>query len=162
MPKPRPLRAVPTIKTTRKRGRAAELTPGALYGAFVELAAESTYSVRLLDGDLVQAELAPGVEPSLISDVLQRRAMVLVSPTQDALLILGALQTRMTPGVNADGDLDVRARRVNLQADEEVKLRSGQSEIQLQSQGRMRINGERLYMRVHANVRVYSAKVELP
>ncbi|MCA9642663.1 MAG: hypothetical protein KC492_18330, partial [Myxococcales bacterium] len=129
---------------------------------FVELAAASTYSVRLLDGELVQAELAPGVEASLIQDVLQRRAMVLVSPTQDSLLILGALQTRMTPGVNAEGDLEVRARRVNVQADEEVRLRSGQSELQLEQRGRMRLNGERLYMRVHANVRVYSAKVELP
>ena len=162
MAKPRALRAVPSLKTSRKRGPASQLSPGALYGGFIELAAEGVYSVRLLDGQLVQAELAPGVESSLIQDELQRRALVLLSPTPDALLILGALQTRMTPGVNADGDLEVRARRVNVEAEEQLELRSGQSELQLQHQGRMRLNGERLYMRVHANVRVYSAKVELP
>lgn len=153
-------------KSTAAPHSEASLGAGIAAG-IIELGSPSECRVRLTSGELVRAVLAPGVEPALALDCITHKRIVILAGGGEAPLILGALQTGITPQIDTNGNLHLRARQVYLEADEQLELRAGQTgepqtALKLDRNGKIRLRGERMLMNVTANLRVHSALVELP
>jgi len=94
--------------------------------------------VRGIEGEL-SAELAPGVSPAIIEQaVTTGNAVLLECAGGAAPLVVGVLQTKMPD------ELHVRARRVELEADEEIVLRSGHGALRIRQDGEVEIVGSRI------------------
>jgi hypothetical protein len=146
--------AVPTLR----------LPPG-LHAGFVEShdAHDGTLRVALLDGRLTRATRAPHVHPDLLSQCIAQRSMVLLSDA-DPPLVIGALQTTPSPMVESGGSLTLAADRIHLRANQELRLEAGINTvlIEMGADGKVRLRCERGIFDVAANLRIYSALVELP
>jgi hypothetical protein len=138
------------------------LGPG-LHAAWIELATDTVFRVRTASGRKLDAKLANEVEREWINQCFSQNQMVIVSDSPLGPLILGALQTRRQLAREADGTLAFEANRIELRAEQEIVIRTGnEAAVKLQRTGKVRINGHRLLIDASANVRVLSALVELP
>lgn len=139
----------------------ARVGPG-LHAMHVEMATDRAFRVRSLSGERLAATLADGVERELIEECLRGGQLVIVTATESACLILGSLQTQRSFHRDADGTLGIEGRRIELRAEEDVRLTAGASAMTLNRTGRVRINGHRMTLDIDTSVRILSALVELP
>lgn len=139
----------------------AILSPG-LHAGHVELVSDTTVCVRTLDGRRLTCRLTDGVERALIEQCMSSNQLVILAAAGDHALILGALQTHRAFRPDAEGNLVIEGKRVQLHAEQELELKTGDSALKLNRNGKLRVNGHRLVLDVTTNVRVLSALVELP
>jgi hypothetical protein len=139
----------------------AVLTPG-LHAAHVEMASDRSFRVRALGGQRMLAHLGDGVERALVEQCMRTGQLVIMTATESDVLILGALQTQQTFHREPDGTLRIESKRVEVLAEEELRLKTGASTLKLTQDGRVRIHGHRMLLDVTTNVRILSALVELP
>jgi hypothetical protein len=141
------------------------LPPG-LHGGFVDArdARDGSLSVTLLDGRRTRAALAPHVQGALLDQCIAQGQMVLLSDGQEVPLVVGAVQTAPVPTVDRDGTLAVEAQRIRLRANQQLRLEAGANSvtIEMDGDGRLMLRSERGVFDVAANLRIYSALVELP
>jgi len=148
------------LKTKAKRQEAA---PG-MQAGIIELASGDSYKVRLLDGTLLDASLAPGVGAALAEECLRDRRTVLLSCVSSGTgVILGALQTAPSAATrDVDDNVALSAAEASVEAENVVTLRAGDTALQLHADGRVRLVGQQLTMDIAALIKLLSAKVELP
>lgn len=157
----------PMKRQTNCEARSEPCPVVGLAAGTIEMGAGQEFRVRMTTGELVRAHLAPGVDPALAMECISMKRMVILAGTGAEPLILGALQTGITPQLDSNGDLHLRGRHVRLDADDKLELRAGptgegQASLHLDKGGKIRIRGERMMMNVTASLRVHSALVELP
>jgi hypothetical protein len=134
---PRPVAApapeTPAMRADAARGFALRSgQPVALRGRRV------TVCVRGVEGEL-GAELAPGVSPELVEQAVTTGNSVLLECADGAEpVVVGVLQTRLPE------ELVLRARRIELEADEEVVVRSGHGAMRIRQDGEVEIVGSRI------------------
>jgi hypothetical protein len=87
--------------------------------------------------DPVEADLAPEVEPELIEQAVEERALVMVE-TAPRPAVVGILQTRRPR------ELRLEAAKIEIDAREEVLLRSGRAALRLRQDGDIEIVGSRI------------------
>jgi hypothetical protein len=102
------------------------------------------------------------VAPALLDECLRARRTVLFAERGGRVEILGALQTAPGPRANADGDLALEGRAVEIAAADRIALRVGASRLTLDRDGVIRMDGDRLTIDVGALVQILSANVNLP
>lgn len=153
----------PVLRSIRGGQNALDqLSPGVLYGARVELAVDDRFQVSLLTGQTLLVKPAQGVDKRLILGALTNGTLIFVSSNGKSAEIQGALQTRLTPTINEENDLEVSAKRIRFTAEEEVQLSTRKASIALTDKGRAELTAERLTINAQARMRVLSAIVELP
>ncbi len=143
---------------------AVRLPPG-LHGGFIDAsdARNGSLRVTLMDGRPTRAALASHVHPDLVAQCLAQRTMVLLSDG-DPPRVVGALQTAPSPVVESGGAVSIAADRIHLRANQELRLEAGVNTvlIEMSDDGKVRLRCERGVFDVAANLRIYSALVELP
>ncbi len=83
--------------------------------------------LRLDDGSTPQAELAPSLSPIVVRGAISRGEPLVVKETPAGWVVLGALRTAPTPGLDKGDSYVIEARRVELRGDHEVALVSGRT-----------------------------------
>jgi hypothetical protein len=93
--------------------------------------------VRLSFGpdDEADARLAPSLDPIVVRTAIERRETVIVQEGEEGYVVLGVLRTAPTPGVDKGDEYVIEARRLHLNADHELSLVSGASQIALRAIG---------------------------
>ncbi|MEZ4300987.1 MAG: hypothetical protein R3B70_38990 [Polyangiaceae bacterium] len=81
------------------------------------------------------ASIDPPVDLAVLRTAIARGERVIAQPEAGALVVLGTLRTAATPGVDDIDDLTLRAKRVAIEADHEVRLRSGGASLVLRARG---------------------------
>jgi hypothetical protein len=87
----------------------------------------------------VEAEIAPEVDPELVSDALASGDAVLVEQCEGELpLVVGRLQTKKPR------EIHLRAATVHIEGDQEVLLRSGRGAVRIREDGDIEVLGSRI------------------
>lgn len=103
-----------------------------------------------LGGELVTASLDPSVHPAVIAGAHARGERVLVEQQGDHLVVLGALRTRPTPGIDAADEYAIEAKRISLRAEEELSLRAQSSALVLRAIGEVETYADRIVSRAES------------
>ncbi len=103
--------------------------------AKVERYDEETGAVTLdVNGEEVLAALDPSVDPAVIRTAVLRRERVIVAD-EGGWVVLGALRTAATPGVDEGEEFMIKARRVAIVAAHEFHVVSGAAALALRAVG---------------------------
>ncbi|MCC6528138.1 MAG: hypothetical protein IT373_36160 [Polyangiaceae bacterium] len=152
----------PALRRRRVPDRAPSPAPG-LAVVTLELRSAASLRVRTLAGAVLPARLAPGFEPELADECLRDYRHVLAEIGADGeAVLLGALQTQRTTSRDAHDAVELRGRRVELRAEDEIRLCVGKSVLRMDKSGAVRVTGQKMTLDVAAVVRFLSALVELP
>jgi hypothetical protein len=104
--------------------------------------------VLLLGSARVQAALDASVHRSVIEGARDRRERVLVEEDEDGgLVVIGALRTQPTPGIDAAEAYSIKAKRISLEADEEVSLTAQTAAVVVRAIGEVETYAERILSR---------------
>lgn len=147
-------------KERRAAPKRVTLGPG-VHSAFVELAGPRVVRVRTSSGERANAEVADGVERALVDECARRNTRVLVEDGPRGLVIVGAIQARLVPEVDARGRFEISAKAIALRADD-VEIEAGDALLALKKAGLVQMRGDKATLDFSALVRVLSARVELP
>ncbi len=138
-----------------------KLGPG-LHVARIEGAAEGGITVRLASGELASAVPGENVERTFVEECTRDRRTILVSEQNGTIVILGALQTARAIEHDAAGRARITAPRIDLVAEDGVRIQVGKALLEMEANGAVRIAGDRLTMDMATVVRVLAALAELP
>jgi len=101
-----------------------------------------------LGGKLVAAMLDASVHPTVIAGACKRRERVLIERGEDgAIVVLGALRTQPTPGIDAAETFTIEAKRISLDAGEELSLKAQTAAVVLRAVGEVETYAERILSR---------------
>jgi len=110
--------------------------PVGLFAARVDAFDEAARTVRLLLGSrAVTATLDPPLDPLVIRTALERQERVIAQAEGNGFVVLGALRTSATPGVDAIDDITLRAKRVAIEGQHEVRITSGSASFVMRARG---------------------------
>jgi hypothetical protein len=154
------VRGLGSSKSTA-RSAPVSIGPG-LHAARIEGGAEGRLTVRLGSGELVTAIAGEGLEPAFLEECTRDRRTVLVSGEGDAIVIVGALQTSRAIERDSVDRARVVAQRIDLIAEEGVRIQVGKALLEMEANGAVRIGGDRLTIDMATVVRVLAALAELP
>lgn len=94
------------------------------------------------------AKLDPSVHPTVIEGARARCERVLVEEDADGtLVVIGALRTQPTPGVDAAESYTIKAKRIALDAGEELSLSAQTAAVVLRAIGEVETYAERILSR---------------
>lgn len=139
------------VVALRHQAPEVALGPGAHFARLVRRVAEGCYEATLVTGERVDAGLAPGVEAALVDQCLRGEEMVLVGAFGDGVAIFGALRTRAES-----------AAEVSIEAAERLVLRAGRAKLTLSADGKVKLSGSDVTVDAPREVRLASARVEVP
>ncbi len=101
-------------------------------------------------GRITSAEVDATVHLSVLRTAESRGEPVLVEQRGEALVIVGALRTQPTPGVDQMETITLEADRIELKGKEEVALSSGVAAIALRAVGEVETYAERILSRAES------------
>jgi hypothetical protein len=133
-----------------------------LHAARLCARAGELWQIQLLDGREATVPAMASVCPLLLEECLRRQRLVLLTEVTATPSIVGALQTESTPTVDAFGHLELKARTVSVQAEQELLLAGPKGRLEFDSAGLARLKSRRLVVDTPESMRVRSALVELP
>ncbi len=94
------------------------------------------------------ATLDRSVHPTVIAGAAARRERVLVEEGEDgALVVVGALRTQPTPGVYVAERYAIKAKRISIEAGEELTLTAQTAAVVLRAIGEVETYAERIISR---------------
>lgn len=126
---------------SRRDGRVVPLrrTAATLLAAVPTAIEESTNAIRVrIAGTELVARLAPGVSPLVIRTALERGEMVVVVD-DGGLIVVGALRTSPTPGVERGEEYVIEANRIELRGDDRVTIVAGAAQLVLDAIDRIEV-----------------------
>jgi hypothetical protein len=101
-----------------------------------------------IGSQVMPAKLDPSVHPTVVEGACARRERVLVEEGEGgALVVIGALRTQPTPGVDAAESYAIKAKRISLEADEELSLTAQTAAVVLRAIGEVETYAERILSR---------------
>jgi hypothetical protein len=156
---------VKSLASKRQERRAPRPEPlgRGLHGGIIELQSGTSFRVRTLEGERLDAVLGDDVDVGLAEDCLRTGRMVILCDTPRGVTIAGALQTtRPFVKEQSDGRVCIEAGALELRAERGLVIECGPVALRMDTKGVMRAEGERMVIDMGSNVRVLSALVELP
>lgn len=148
------------IGEVRRLERRAAPAP-AITVAKVERYDEATGAVTLLvAGQEVQAALDPSVDPAVIRTAVLRRERV-IAADEGGWVVLGALRTAATPGVDEGEEFMIKARRVAIVAAHEFHVVSGAAAIAVRAMGHVETIAENVTSRASSLHKIIGRMIRL-
>jgi hypothetical protein len=96
------------------------------------------------------ATLDPSVHPSVIATAIARSERIVVEGCEGAWLIVGALRTSPTPGIEEGEEYEIRAGRVKIRAQHEFTVASGSAAFAVRAYGAVETFAEQITTRASA------------
>lgn len=125
--------SVPAVKPTLLTAQVHEVLSDRIVLAFGKTTADAT--------------LDPAVHPAVIEGACQRKERVLVEENEDGLVVIGALRTQPTPGIDEAESYAIKAKRITLEGAEEVSLTAQTAAVVLRAVGEVETFAERIISR---------------
>lgn len=125
--------SVPMLKATLLTAQVHEVTPERVVLAFGKTTSD--------------AKLDPAVHPSVIEGACRRRERVLVEENEDGFVVIGALRTQPTPGIDEAESYAIKAKRVTVEGAEEVSLSAQTAAVVLRAAGEVETFADRIISR---------------
>lgn len=145
--------------------RAAEAVVVPLVGLVavrVEALDEAQRSASLRVGrELVEARLDPSVDLAVARTALARGERVIAQREPEGWLVLGALRTAATPGVDEGEEFVIKARRVAVEADHELSLVSGAASLVIRAFGQVETLAESITARASSVHKIIGRVIRL-
>lgn len=153
---------MPRTGPTKKKRRAPALGPGLHLGT-VELRGRGSVRVRLMQGEVVSADVDPSIDAELVRECQRdgTRVVLCAGPTGKAIIV-GALVTAPAAVRRREGKLSLEAKEIRLKASDTIAIDTKESSLRLSKDGKLRIEGDRLEIDVGSLVRFLAARVEFP
>ncbi|HVK70014.1 MAG TPA: hypothetical protein VM694_36425 [Polyangium sp.] len=135
-----------------KRGPRLQPVPGpaprpALFTAEVHKVHEDGVMLGI-GAKVVPAKLDPSVHPTVMEGACARHERVLVEEQEGGeLVVIGALRTQPTPGVDVAESYTIKAKRISLDAGEELSLSAQTAAVVLRAIGEVETYAERILSR---------------
>jgi len=149
------------LRSKDPRGEAAPGLAGLSVGRIEGKAARGVLRVRLLDGTLLDARPADGVDPGFLDDCHRERRTVLLAPAPEGAVVLGALQIGRAIAPEK-GSVRVSGEHIDLCAEKGVTISAGKASLRLDERGTIHLAGQKATVSMARLVRVLAALVELP
>lgn len=108
---------------------------------------EGDVAVVLRGGDRVAARLDPAVHPLVIEGAIRRGERVLVASEGGELVVVGALRTQPTPGIDRAPEYEIAADRLRLVAGTELSLTAKTAAVVLRAIGEVETYADRVISR---------------
>ena len=125
--------SVPALKPTLLTAHVHQVTPEYVVLAFGKTTAD--------------AKLDPAVHPAVIEGACKRGERVLVEENEDGLVVIGALRTQPTPGIDEADSYAIKAKRIALEGADEVSLTTQTAAVVLRAVGEVETFAERIISR---------------
>ncbi|KYF70867.1 hypothetical protein [Sorangium cellulosum] len=122
---------------------------------------EAGRAVLRVGAEAAPAAIDPSVEPAVLRTALQRRERVIAQQEQGGWVVLGALRTSATPGVDEGDEFVIRARRIALLGASEVSLVSGMSSVVLRAFGFVETLGQDITARASGVHKIVGRMIRL-
>lgn len=129
-------RSVRNKPASSTEARPLSALPSALHAAVAVAWVEEPVSIEARIGaQSVVAVLDPSVDAAVIETARKTGERLLIQPEGDRWLVLGALRTRATPGVDEMDEVVIKGRRLRLEGTDEVQLVSAAASLVLRVSG---------------------------
>ncbi len=100
-----------------------------------------------LGGIVVPARLDPVLDAVVVRTAIERGERLLVEEDADGWVVLGALRTSATPGVDAGDEYRIEAKRLRLEGTHDLKLVSGASSLVMRAAGHLELFAQNITSR---------------
>jgi hypothetical protein len=127
------------------------LGPGAHFAKLFKKVGEARYEAQVVGGERIEVGVAPEVDLELCDRCLAEQSIVLVGVLGADVVLFGALRTK-----------EQRPDEVVVEAPRRLVLRAGKSKLTLSADGKVRISGDDVTVDAPREVRLASARVEIP
>lgn len=135
----------------RSRAPAAALLPGAHFAKLLKKLGDGRYEAQVIGGGRFEVGIAPEVDMELADLCLAEQVVVLVGRLGHDVAVFGALQTRAK-----------KPDEVVIEAPRKLTLRVGKSRLVLSADGKIKLSGNDVTVDAPREVRLASARVEIP
>jgi hypothetical protein len=137
---------------SRRAPRVASLGAGAHFARLNKQLSEGRFeAVLFADGKLIEVSVAPEVDLALAERCLAESAVVLLGMRDQEAMVFGALQTK-------ERSVD----EARLEGTKSVVLRAGQAKLELSADGKIKVSGRDVTIDAPREVRVVTARMEIP
>ncbi|WP_437621380.1 hypothetical protein [Sorangium sp. So ce1151] len=130
---------------------AVALGPGAHFAKLFKRLGEGRYEAHVVGGERVEVGVAPEVDLELADRCLAEQEIVLVGVLGKEVVVFGALRTK-----------ERKAEEVVVEAPRKLVLRAGKSKLELSADGKVKLSGNDVTVDAPREVRIASARVEIP
>lgn len=137
--------ALPTSETLdrpgKPRGNLRSLPSPAPASGMIAAVAEAfdeerrAVIVRIGKNETVEASLDAALDPIVVRTAISRKERLIAQWEGGSLVVLGALRTTPTPGVDAGDHFVIEARRVEVQAEHEFTVVTGNASFVMRAHG---------------------------
>lgn len=153
------------LRPIEAEARAAEAVVVPLVGLVavrVEALDEAQRRASLRVGrELVEARLDPSVDLAVARTALARGERLIAQREIEGWVVLGALRTAATPGVDEGEEFVIKARRVAVEADHELSLVSGAASLVLRAFGQVETLAESITARASSVHKIIGRVIRL-
>jgi hypothetical protein len=112
-------------------------------------------------GRRARAAVDPTVHRAVLETARERSEMVLVTRGASGLSVVGALRTQPTAGIEPVDELTLKARRISIDADEEIQIRSGAAIIAVRAVGEVETYADRIISRAEELQKIVARMLRL-
>ncbi|MFO0551168.1 MAG: hypothetical protein U0271_22445 [Polyangiaceae bacterium] len=130
---------------------AAALGPGAHFAKLFKRLRDGQYEAHLMSGERLVCGVAPEVDLELADQCLAEQEIVLLGLSNGEPVVFGALRTKART-----------SEELVLEAPRRIVLKSGKSKLELSADGKVRLTGGDVTVDAPREVRLASARVEIP
>jgi hypothetical protein len=146
----------------RRLAPSISASPPALCALRIESFDEATRTVTLLAGDEVgTASLDAALDPAVLRTAKVRGERVIAQREGGAWVVLGALRTAATPGVDEGDEFLIKARRVAVVAAHELSLVTGAASLALRARGHIESIGQDITSRAASVHKIIGRMIRL-
>jgi hypothetical protein len=91
--------------------------------------------VRFASGEEVTARFSVALDEAVVRTAIARGEILIAEEDREGVILLGALRTAATPGVDRGEEFVVEAKRITIQGEHELHLRAGATQLVLRAVG---------------------------
>jgi hypothetical protein len=142
--------------------RRPETAPPALVTARVEaLDVDLRTATVRLGSTQVEVTLDAAVDAVVVETARARGERVLVERDGEGWVLIGALRTSATPGIDPGDDYEIRARRIALRGAHEIVIEAGASRLALRAIGQMELLSKNITARAQGVTRFFARMIHM-
>lgn len=138
-------------RSAKARAPAESLGRGAHFARLTRKIGDARFEAQLVGGDRLEVSIAPEVDLALADRCLSDQSTILVGAIGEEVVMFGALRTR-----------EPTPEEVVIEAPRRLVLRAGKSRLVLTAEGKIKLTGDDVTVDAPREVRLASAKVEIP